>query len=76
MGTVEQQYFNPKLSGSYSGFKGFLENRKFKDKRRTKDKLERIKKYYLFKPINRKFKRRPVQVDGPQRQIVFDLIHI
>jgi len=76
MGTVKQQYFNPKLSGSYSGFKGFFGNRKFKDKQQTKDELERIKEYYLFKPINRKFKRRPVQVDGPENQIVFDLIDI
>jgi len=76
MSTVKQQYFNPKLSGSYSGFKGFFENRKFKDKVKTKAELEQLKEYYLFKPIKRKFKRRPVQVDGPEKQIVFDLIDI
>ena len=76
MAGVKQKYFNPKLSGSYSGLKSFIKNRKISNSKEVKSQVEKLKEYYLFKPIRRKFPRRRVLVHEPKHQIAFDLIDL
>jgi len=74
--SVKKQYFYPKLSGSFSGAGSFYRNRKLKDFEAVKSELNKVKEYYLHKPIRRKFQRRKVLGFKSQEQIAFDLIDL
>lgn len=71
---VRRQYFNQKLSGSYSGLSGFLRNRKFKDAKAVQEELLRLRAFSLHKPIRKKFQTRAVLVHFANFQLVTDLI--
>ena len=71
---VKRQYFNPKLSGSFSGAHGFLKNRKFKDKNEVIQELNTLNTYTLHKPAREKFKRRRVFVPFIDWQWCADLV--
>jgi len=74
MAGIKQQYFNPKLSGSFSGVSTFLKNRKFKDKRKVEEVLNTLREYVLHKPAPSKFKRRKVFIPFIDHQWAMDLI--
>ena len=70
---MKQLYFNPKLTGSFSGLRTFAKQRKIPYKEAEKD-LNKLKEYFLYKPARKTFNRRPVVVHFPNYQITFDLI--
>jgi len=70
---VKKLYFNPRLTGAFTGLKNFSSQRKI-NKNEAKKELEKLKKYYLYKPARKNFKRRPIVVHFPNYQIAFDLM--
>jgi len=62
MSYVRRNYTNPKLSGAYSGLKGFVKNRKVKDKQAAETKLQELESFTLHKDIKLKFPRRRIVV--------------
>jgi len=74
MASIRKQFFNPKLSGSFSGAATFLKNRKFKDKNEVIKELNSLNTYTLHKPVREKFKRRRVFVPFIDWQWCADLV--
>ena len=62
MSYVKRNYTNPKLSGAYSGLKGFVKNRKVKDKQAAETKLQELEPFTLHKDVKLKFPRRRIVV--------------
>lgn len=61
MSSIKQKYFNPRLSGSFSGLNSFYKNRKItlpiKD---VKKELLKLQEYYSLFPNRKRFKRRKI----------------
>jgi len=74
MASVRRQYFNPKLSGSYSGAQGFIKNRKFKDKAKVIEELSTLRAYMLHAPARKTYPRRRIVIPFIDRQWVSDLL--
>jgi transposase InsO family protein len=76
MAEIKRQYFNPKLSGAYSGLSTFFANRKFhKTKKEVENELLKDPAYYFYRPAKKIIKhRRKVVVHLPNFQLVIDLI--
>jgi hypothetical protein len=74
MATIRRQYFNPKLSGSYSGASGFIRNRKITDKSKVLKQLKTLPTYSLHAPARKVYPRRRIVIPFIDRQWVADLI--
>ena len=74
MASIRRQYFNPKLSGSFSGASGFLKNRKFKNRKNVIEELNKLNPYSLYKPAPKIYPRRRIVVPFKDRQWASDLI--
>jgi len=70
---VIKLYFNPKLTGAFTGLSNYAAQRKI-NKNVAKNELEKLKEYYLYKPARKTFERRPIVVHFPNFQIAFDLM--
>jgi hypothetical protein len=73
---IKRQYFNPILSGAYSGLSTFFANRKFDTtKKEVENELLKGPAYYFYRPAKKIIKnRRKVIVHLPNFQLVIDLI--
>jgi transposase InsO family protein len=58
---IRRSYMNMRLSGAYSGLRGFLLNRKkWTDKKLADKELRKLDFYTSYKPVRRKFRRRRI----------------
>ena len=74
MSSIKKLYFNPILSGSFSGLKSFYSHRHLKQPIDEVEKdLLRLKEYYLYRKSIKKFPKRRVLVFLPNWMITFDL---
>jgi transposase InsO family protein len=62
MTTIRRQYFNPRLSGSFSGVSGFIKNRKFRDKKEVVKELNSLREFALHRPAAKTYPRRRIFV--------------
>jgi hypothetical protein len=77
MTSIKAKWFNPKLSGSYSGVVSFLKNRNLKlPKDEVEKELLKLKEYYMYRPARSKFKKRRVLVFLPNWLVSLDLIDL
>lgn len=70
-----KHYYEPQLSGSFSGVEALARAEK-KKRKHVKQFLESEDSYTLHKPIIRRFKRRATTVAGPNIQVQADLIDV
>ena len=70
---TRRQYRNAKLSGSFGGISGFLQNRKFKEKKAVTNELNKLNEVILHKPVRKNFKRRQTIVHFINFQMQGDL---
>jgi hypothetical protein len=75
--SIKKLYYNPRLSGSYSGLSSFYNERHLNLPKKTVEKeLLKLHEYYLYRPAHRKFKKRRVLVYFPNWMLTFDLISL
>jgi hypothetical protein len=75
--SIKKIYFNPRLSGSYSGFASFYNNRHLKlPKEEVEKELLKLKEYYLFRKALKKFPKRKVMAFLPNWVISADLLDV
>jgi len=73
---IYQAYTNPKLPGSFSGIKSFLQhNKKFEDTKYVRKTLQNLNSYTLHRPT-RQGNRRKVHVTFPSEIQAMDLLDI
>lgn len=70
-----KHYFEPELSGSFSGVEALARAEK-KKRKVVKTFLEGEDSYTLHKPITRRFERRPTIVPSPNFQLQADLVDV
>ncbi|OXA53323.1 hypothetical protein Fcan01_12837, partial [Folsomia candida] len=74
---IKRLYFNPKLSGSYSGLNNFYNERHLKlSKKDVEKELLKLPEYYLYRPALKKFRKRRVMTYFPNWILTFDLISL
>ena len=74
---IKRLYFNPKLSGSYSGLGSFYNHRHLKLPKNVVEKeLLKLPEYYLHRPAVKKFRKRRFMVFWPSFMYAFDLVDL
>lgn len=75
MGSVRQEYLNPRQAASFAGKAKFIQNQKFKDQK-VGEELNTIKAYYLHVPASKIFPRRKVSALFPKFLYCSDLVDL